>query len=239
MSVSDAPETTVSSKVEAFADIEARAEVASPSRRAALIFGAALPVLLLASQVPARAEASFGLGEKRALQFLEEFENMQTEFFSRVAASAAFDGMEERERSVFAGIGTQDREHAEWFVLARRKYGIAQHSRPFASNLSSSRPVTIWNFPLDAYNTRAALLPVASMMKDTAVGIYHHFVGAVGDGEVAQALAALAGIEGRHAAALHEIAGTDPFTGALEPTVTPQVARTRFERYGFRGEAIQ
>jgi len=213
-------------------------EVVSPTRRAALLFGAALPVLLLAPRT-AHAEADFGLGEMRALQFLEELETLQAEFFTRATASAAFTGMEERERDIFSTVARQDREHSEWFVLARRKYHLPQHSRPFASNLASSRPMTLWTFPLDAFANRAALFPVAAQIKDTAVGVYHHFAGNVGDAEVAQALASLAGVEGRHSAALHEIAGTDPFMGVVEPVITAQVAARRLNRFGFRGEAIQ
>ena len=213
-------------------------EVASPTRRAALLFGAAIPALLLLPRA-ARADADFGLGETRALQFLEELEMMQTDFFARATSSAAFTGMEERERDVFSAVANQDRDHAEWFALARQKYRLPAHSRPFASNLASSRPTKLWTFSLDAFANRAALFPVAAQIKDTAVGVYHHFAGTVGDGEVAQALASLAGVEGRHSAALHEIAGTDPFKGAVEPVVSPQTAARLFNRFGFRGESIQ
>ena len=215
-------------------------EVAMPSRRAALILGAALPAgLLLARAGTARADASFGHSEVRAVQYLEELEELQTEFFSRVAASSAFDGMEGRERDVFAAIATQDREHSEWFRLARRKYGLAEHSAPFTPNLSQSRAVPLYNFPLDAFTTRARLIPVASQIKDAAVGAYHAFVGSVGNADVAQALAALAGVEGRHAAALHEIGATVSLPTAFEAVVTPETAARTLERFGFRGEAIQ
>lgn len=215
-------------------------EVAMPSRRTALLLGAAIPAgLLLARAGAARADASFGHSEVRAVQYLEELEALQADFFGRVIASAAFDGMEGRERDVFSSIANHDREHNQWFKLARRKYGLAEHSRSYTPNFSQSRSATLYTFPLDAFNTRPRLLPVAMQIKDTAVGVYHAFVGYVGDGDVAQALAALAGIEGRHAAALHEISGTASLPSAMEAVITPETAARTLDRYGFRGEAIQ
>lgn len=215
-------------------------EIAMPSRRAALLLGAAIPAgLLLARTATAHADPSFGHSEVIAMQFLEELETLQSDFFSRVGASAAFDGMEGRERDVFSAIAIQDREHSEWFRLARRKFSVAEHSRAFTPNLSQSRVTPIYNFPLDAFDTRAKLIPVATTIKDLAVGVYHSFVGSVGNGDVAQALAALAGVEGRHAAALHEIGGTISLPSPLEAVVTPETASRQLARFGFRGEAIQ
>jgi hypothetical protein len=97
----------------------------------------------------------------------------------------------------------------------------------------------IYSFPLDAFDTRAKLIPLAREIKDLAVGVYHSFVGSVGNADVAQGLAALAGIEGRHAAALHEIGGTVSLPSALEAVVTPETAARQLARFGFRGEAIQ
>lgn len=215
-------------------------EIAMPSRRAALLLGAAIPAgLLLARAATARADASFGSSETRAVQFLEELESLQTAFFTRVTASAAFDGMEERERDVFAAIANHDREHAEWFRLARRKYSVPEHAHSAISNLSQSRPDPIYTFNLDAFSTRPKLIPLAASIKDTAVGVYQSFVGGIGDGEVAQALAALAGVEGRHAAALHEIGGTPSLPTAFEASISPETAYSELKRYGFRGESIQ
>src|SRR5687768_16306262 len=119
-------------------------DIAMPSRRAALLLGAAIPAgLLLTRATAAHASPSFGHGEQRAIQCLEELESLQKDFFVRVSASAAFDGMEGRERDVFSAIGTQDREHGEWFRLARRKFGVPEHARSYTPNLSQSRPTPI------------------------------------------------------------------------------------------------
>jgi len=214
-------------------------EIAIPSRRAALIMGAALPAgLLLARAATAHADASFGSSETKAMQFLEALESLQTEFFACAAASAAFDGMEERERDVFAAIATQDRQHSEWFRQARRKYGVAEHSGAYSPNLSRSRPVTVYTFQMGSFETRAKLIPLAISIKDTAVGVYHSFVGSVGNGEVAQAFAALAGVEGRHSAALHEIGGTQSLPNAFEAVISPKTAYNRLQSTGFRPEAL-
>ena len=79
---------------------------------------------------------------------------------------------------------------------------------------------------------------VAREIKAIAVGAYHGMIMHTGTGEITQAVAALAGIEGRHAAALQEISGLNPLPSAFEEAMRPQVVMTKLSEYGFRGEAI-
>ena len=212
-------------------------EAASPSRRNLLALGLLAGGALFA--LPAQPAQAVGYTEVQALRFLEEIELLQTDFFNRISASTAFDGMEDRERNVLNLIAMHDREHSEWFRLARRKFGIQEFGRMYTPNASSTRPPRMFSFPLEAFKTRATLFPLAASIKDTAVGAYHAMVGSVGDGEIIEALAALAGIEGRHAAALREISGVNSLPGAFESVVDEQEVARRFRPYGFRGEAIQ
>jgi hypothetical protein len=204
---------------------------------AAMVLACGGAMSLLAA--PASAEITkVGNTDAQALRFLEELELMQADFFTRVTASAAFEGMEERERSIFATIAEQDRRQAEWFRLARRRFGISEYGRFYTPNASQSRPGRQFMFSAKAFGTRPELLPLAISLKNTGVATFHGVVGRAEKGDIAQALAALAGIQGRHAAALREMAGQDPFTGAFEEAITPNAAARRLARYGFRGDSM-
>jgi len=213
---------------------ETASEIASPTRRQWLSLSAAAcgAALLLKAQ-PAGA---IGNGGAKSLRFLEEMELLQSDFFQRVAASSAYDSMEPRERDVFNLIAQQDREHATWFRLAREKMGVAEYAGTYLPNTSSSRPLRMFSFPNSAFSTRAKLFPFAIALKDTAVGAYHALVGKSGDAEVIQALAALAGVEGRHAATLREISGVTPLPSAFEAVVSQQQATRKLAAYGFKGQ---
>lgn len=175
----------------------------------------------------------------QALRFLEEMEALQSDFWTRAAASMAAHGMEGRERDVIYLIANQDREHKEWFHLARRKFGVSEFGHFYTPNASVSRPVRTFKFPAQAFSSRTELFPLAQMLKDTSVAAYHGMVGRTSSGDITQAIAALAGIEGRHAAALREIAGLSPLPDAFEAALDSQSVTRRLERHGFSGEAIR
>ena len=197
--------------------------------------GAALALLA----APARSAPDLlEYSDRRALRFLEEVEALQADFFSRAAMSAAADGMEERERNVINLIARQDREHNAWFRLARAKFGLSEFERTYTPNTSSSRPLRVFSFSSEIFTTRVKLFPVARTIKAISAGAYHGMVMRSSDGEITQALAALAGIEGRHATALQEISGLSPLPSAFEEALSPQVVLTRLVEHGFRGEAI-
>jgi len=209
-------------------------EIASPARRQWLALGAACGTALLLNARPAHATSS---GDAHALRFLEEMELMQSDFFARVSASSAYDSMEPHEREVFNLIAMQDKEHATWFRLARTKLGVAEFDRTYAPNTSSSRPPRLFRFPPSAFATRKKLFPFAISLKDTAVGAYHAMVTRSRDDEMIQALAALAGIEGRHAATLRETSGVNPLPSAFEAAISQQQAARTFASYGFKGNS--
>jgi hypothetical protein len=214
----------------------AQQDVASPSRRTWLgLSVAACGAALLLRPTPALA---LGNSDVQALRFLEQLEALQADFFTRAALSGAGDGLEGRERDVFNLIANQDREHKAWYHLARQKFGVAQFGTLYTPNASQSRPAQIFTFPATMFATRTSLFPAAQEIKDLAVAAYHGLVGQTSNGDITQAIAALAGIEGRHAAALREISGRTPLPEAFEPALSPQIAMRRLEKYGFRGEAM-
>jgi len=233
---------TVAHPSDAASDAPGGEGVASqPERRAFLglslaACGAALTLLA----APARSMPDLlDYSDRRALRFLEELQLLQTDFFYRAATAAAAGGMEERERSIISLIAQQDREQAAWFRLVRAKFGLAEFGRTFTPNTSSSRPPRTFMFSNETFTTRVKLFPAARDIKTIAVGAYHGMVMHTKDGEITQALAALAGIQGRHAAALHEISGVNPLPSAFEEALSPQIVLTKLTPYGFQGEAIQ
>jgi hypothetical protein len=234
--------TTVSQPADGASDDRSQGGVASqPDRRTFLglsvaASGAALTLLA----APARSMPDLlDNDDRRALRFLEELELLQTDFFYRAASSAAAYGMEERERSIINLIAEQDREQAAWFRAARAKLGVAEFGRTYTPNTSVSRPPRTFMFSSEMFTTRTKLFPAAREIKSIAVAAYHGMVMRTDDGEITQAIAALAGIEGRHAAALQEISGVNPLPSAFEEALSPQVVLTKLAQHGFRGEAIQ
>ena len=204
------------------------------SRRAVLAgLAASCGAALLLLQKPSRALTNVGNTDAQVLRFLEEVELMQADFFMRATRSPAFAEMEPRERDVFALLALQDDEHAMWFRLARQKLGVAEFGHFYTPNTSQSRPPRIFNFPGKDFDTRQALFAAAVTMKELSVAAYHGAVGNAKNGELVQALAALAGIEGRHATALREIGGVDAFVGAFEPAMSQGAIARRLEGSGF------
>lgn len=205
------------------------------SRRAMLGLGAAVCcAALLLNAAPAQA-ASYG--DRNALRFLEDIELFEAEFFRRVTLSATLDGLAEREMNAFARLAQQDNEHALWFKIARRRMGIGAFERHYSPTQSSSRPPKTYVFPPDAFSTRNGLYSVAIGIKETAVAAYHGQVGDADDAKLVQAIAALAGVEGRHLAMLKELSGQDPLIG-FENAMSQREAAQKLARHGFVSETL-
>jgi hypothetical protein len=199
----------------------------------ALACGAAASVLAR----PSGAIDAVGNTDAQSLRFLEEIEALQSDFFNRAGQSSAFEAMEQRERDIISTIAEQDRKHLEWFRLARRRFGVAEFGRMYTPNASQSRPVRVFTFSPAVFGSKATLLPMAIRLKDTSVAAYHGVVGRASNGEIVEALAALAGIEGRHSAALRELARQNPLDSAFEAAISPTVAVSRLKEFGLRGES--
>lgn len=191
----------------------------------------ALSATLLTNMPSAQALAP---SDTRALRFLEEVEILQCEFFQRAAASAAAFSLKESEREVIFQLAEQDREHKEWFRLARTKMGVAEFGGFYTPNTSQSRPPRLFNFPAKVFSSRQQMFPFALRLKETATGAYHGLVATARQPEIIEALAALAGVEGRHAAALRQISGLDPAPTAFEPALSPEVVMNRLSDFAFK-----
>jgi Ferritin-like domain len=213
--------------------------VAAPERRAWLTLGAACGAALALGALPARAAGTGdGEGARLALLLLEAVETLETDLFGRVIPSAAGNSLEPRERDVMSLIAQQDRQHMQWFALARAKYHIVDYGPTANTNKASSPGPRVFTFPGQSFKSKSEVFALAILVKETAVGAYQGMVARTGDLKLAQALAALAGIEGRHAASLREISNNNPvLPAAFEPALSPDEVLRNLEKYGLTSEA--
>jgi rubrerythrin len=189
---------------------------------------------LLLNNAPARA---LGYSDAQLLRFLEEVERVELDFFTRAALSGTADGLQEREANALNLLAKQDNEHAYWFKLAREKFGLSAFDKPLEPNTPASRLAPSYKFSAESFKTRASLFSLALSLKETSVGAYYGVVARLDDPKVVQAVAALAGVEGRHLAVLRELSGQSPFV-AYETSLDPSDVVGRLVKYGFSTEVF-
>ena len=212
-----------------------QAEDKSASRRGFLaLTAAACGAALILGAAPARA---MNYGDQQLLRYLEEVERVQQEFFTRASLSGTSDGLAEREANTISMVAHQDAEHVSWCVLASQKFGVGATSRTGSSYMESTRPATTYSFPLKSFERRASLFLLALSLKETSVAAYHGAVARANDPEIVQAIASLAGVEGRHLAMMRELVGQDPFV-TYEISLSPRQVASKLSGYGFNMEVL-
>ncbi len=216
---------------------ETPSKVPCPSRRAAILTGAAICGAALLWR-PGAAQAALRYSDINVMRFLEEVEEMQREFFYRAALSKSASDWSGREQEVFHTIARQDDEHCGWFGAARGQFGVAKYSGFYTPNASQSRPPRNFTLPAFLFGDRARLLETAIMMKETAVGAYHGQILRAREPRLMQSLASLAGVEGRHAAALHELNDANYQPEATEEALSAKQVMGKLSDYGFVGTAL-
>lgn len=205
------------------------------SRRSLLAIGAVAGAALALPSLPVRADIPYS--DIMALRFLEEVARLEADFFTKAANSVTAEGIQEREMSALSLIARQDADLVRWFKAARQRYKIGAHSTFFTPNLSTSRPMPQYRFGGGTFNTRSGLYSTAISIKETAVGAFHGVVGQADSPDMIQAFAALAGIQGRHAAMLREASG-QPSLVAFEAALSRSEVGQRFDAYGFNREVL-
>jgi hypothetical protein len=217
----------------------APSHAASPARRRLLSLGALGIAAIAAAKLPSPVNAD-GLGwdDQQGLRFLEEVEALQANFFVLSAFSPTFAAMPGRERDVISLIAYQDQQQNDWFRLARQKFGVAEFGHFYAPNTSTSRPPRLFDFPNSVFDRREEYVPFAISLKEASVDAYQGVIAKADRPEVVQAIAQLAGIESRHAAALRELAGDQPLS-AVEDALRPVEVFRKWEDYGFKGESLR
>lgn len=212
--------------------------VKSPARRHLLALGTALGGAAFAGALlnPARADLVAKVGkifylDPIVLNFAVELEELESEFFNRAMFSSGFAGLNEQQKSVMSVIAAQDRAHFEQLGALRSLRG----DRATRSNQASSTRPRFFKF--GNLGTTADLMATALDIKETSLFAYHGAVGLLKDANLLLAAAGIAGVEGRHAAALREVMNLDPVPAPYEGALEAQVSGRRLARYGFVGGA--
>jgi hypothetical protein len=214
-------------------------EVKSPARRNLFAMGALAAAGVALAGVPARADFGWDYGDAQALRFLEELELLQTDFYTRAALSAAGASLDGRQSDAIRLVAQQDGEQLDWIRRARGKLGVAEYGRFYQPNTAMSRPHRSFTFSGRVFEDRGQMLSFAVDLKETAVAAYQSAVALTDSAALTQAVAALAGIESRHAAALREANGDNPLPRAFETQLSPTDVLHRLASFGFRGEATR
>ncbi len=218
-------------------------DVASPQRRQLLAMGAAVSAagLLLGSSLgaaPAQADTLRGLKgflylDPLVVNFAYEMEELESEFFRRSLDSRAYSLLTDREQDVFTTIAYEDKQHFEEIGKFRQSHAYKSAGNLETPNASSSRRPGLFSFG-DAFNSRAHLFDTALDIKQTVLYAYHGAVDIVAKDTLMLA-AAIAGVEGRHAAVLREINGMDPVPSPFETRMYPDEVGHKLAKYGFNG----
>lgn len=206
------------------------------SRRSLLAVSALAAAALTLPTLPARAE-DYPYSDIMALRFLEEIARLEADFFLKAAGSTTAEGIQENELSAFNQIARQDADLARWFRAARQQNKIGAFSNFYTPNQSISRPVPVYHFGNDIFNTRSGLYSAALSIKETALGAFYGVVNEADSPKMIQAFAALAGVQGRHAAILRELSGQSSLV-PFEAVVSRYDAALKFEGYGFNREVL-
>ena len=165
------------------------------------------------------------------LNFLQDVQFFQNQFFSRAVSSGLIDPLAPAEAKALLTIAQEDGEQARWFRAARMQRALA----PSRATMPSS--MTEPNFRMGTnYDSREKFFASAITIKSAAVGAFHGIVGAGGKADMTQAIAALAGVQNRHLAMIKEMAGLDPFDAFVEP-ISLQEASVTLSKFGFGMEA--
>lgn len=212
--------------------------IKSPARRQILAMATALGGAAFAGALfnPARADLVAAVGkifylDPIVLNFALELEELEADFFSRATSSFGFAGLDERQKNVIYNIAAQDKAHFE------KLSGIRSLRGDRAARANQSESMRPRFFKYGNLNTKDELLTTALDIKENSLFAYHGAVGLLKDPGLLLAAASIAGVEGRHTAALRESMGLDfspaPYEGALEA----QVSGRKLARYGFVGGA--
>lgn len=220
-------------------DSELETGVKSPARRHILSLATALGGAAFAGALckPASADLVAAVGkifylDPIVLNFAFELEELEADFFTRATSSTGFAALSERQQNVLYSIAAQDKMHFEQLGKLRSKRGD-EASR--GTNRSASRRPRMFRF--GNLDTSEQLLNTALDLKENSLFAYHGAVGLLKDRNLLMLAAAVAGVEGRHAAALRESMGLDPVPAPYEGALEAQISGRKLARYGFVGGA--
>ncbi len=226
-------------------DTRMRSDEAAPSaaRRQFFAVGAgAAGALMLNAAMPAHADIVSALGkilylEPIVVNFALEMEELECDFFNKAIISPAYAHFDEYEQNAFNLIAQEDEQHVCSLKELRDKLGDKSgNSFSETRNMSHTFETPAFTYPGGTFHSRGDLLNTAVRIKESAVFAYHGAVPLVGH-HVLAAAAAIAGVEGRHAAVLRLMNGMDPVPSPFETAVSAQKIGFDLGEYGFMGGA--
>ena len=217
-------------------------EGALTTRRQMLALATATCGLTIAASLfqPARADLVAKLGkllylDPTVLNFAFEMEELEKDLYSRLPRSKGWGELSGDERNIILLMATQDAQHFDILNAARDAYGFKNAGSSETLNQSASRRARLFTYP--SLNTRMETLNTALNVKESVLFAYHGAVGLVRNKNLLATAAAIAGVEGRHAAILRQAMGLDPVPAPFEGAYDAQHAGYKLGKYGFKGGA--
>jgi hypothetical protein len=192
------------------------------------------------SALPAQADIVSALGkilylEPIVVNFALEMEELLCDFFTKAILSPAYAHFDEYEQNAFNLVAEEDAQHVCALKALRDKLGAESgNAHSETRNYSRTAEGPDFYYPAHTFRSRNGLLNQAVQLKESAVFAYHGAVPLVGHHVLAPA-AAIAGVEGRHAAVLRLLNGMDPVPSPFETAVSPQKIGADLGEYGFMG----
>ena len=189
---------------------------------------------------PARADLVAKIGklfylDSIVLNFAFEMEELEKDLYSRLTTSRGYGFLSGAERSLIAQFAQQDGEHFDILNAARDAYGYQDAGSTETINTFASRRSRFFTYP--KLNSREEVLNTALDVKETVLFGYHGAVGIVRSKQLLSVAAAIAGVEGRHAAVLRYMVGLKPSPTAFEGAYAAQHTGYKLAKYGFKGGA--
>ena len=189
---------------------------------------------------PARADLVAKVGkifylDSIVLNFAFEMEELQKDLYTRLSASRGYGFLSGEERNLISTFAQQDGQHFDVLNAARDAYGYQDAGSTETPNTFASRRARFFTYP--KLDSREAVLNTALDVKETVLFGYHGAVGIVRDKQFLAVAAAIAGVEGRHAAVLRQVVGLKPSTAPFEGAYAAQYTGYKLGKYGFKGGA--
>jgi rubrerythrin len=150
----------------------------------------------------ARAFAQGDSSDVEILNFALTLEYLEAAFYKDALANAGLSG---KVKPVAEEIGSNEQEHVDTLKQTIEQLGGKAVAAPKVK------------FPK---GNEAAFLKLAVTLEDTGVSAYNGAAPAIKSGEVLGAAGSIVQVEGRHAAAVRQLAGMDPAPDAFDPTLS-------------------
>jgi len=218
--------------------------VKSPARRQFFALATAVGGAAFAGAIfhPASADIVTQLGkvfnlDATVLNFAFSIEELEADFFNRVARSSGYNKLGAPERSVFSLIGAQDEIHRQMLEDLRPEFEARNAGVYQSPNASDSLRPRIFIYP--RLNNADEIMRAALDIKETALFTYHGAASLLNSKKLLSQAVAIAGVEGRHASVLRQMMGLDPVPAPFEGAIGAKAADAHFTRYNLKGGAAQ